>query len=199
MNNTNSPIALRKLFGNNLAGGLESAVNNSITRHTPWDNPVPVHNPNTSYGLSYNADYGKSVRIKGAGRLIVEKGFEMPSQTKSQSLKLNANHKPLKKVVDGITDGLMRYGNKISPSQLNHRLDINENMFQDIVTKRDYSPKISCENVDWLGKIEKKKKADVFLRGEFIPSMNQMQLYGRKVEKSKFAERGLWMPNGFPN
>ena len=185
----------RKLLGNNLAGALESAVNNSITRHTPWDSPVPVHNPNTSYGLSYNADYGKSSRIKDIGKHIVEKNFEMPIQAKSQALKINTFHKPLKKVADNITDRLARYGRKISPLELNHRIEISEVMFDESLTKRSFSPKVSPDNADWLSMKEKKINAEKFIKGEFIPNMNQFQLYGRKAEKSKFEQRGLWIVN----
>ena len=104
-------------------------------------------------------------------------------------------HKPMLKVADCITDSITRYGRKISPSELNHRLEINESSFESTTPKRDYSPQVSPNNLQWLSKNENKHKAQKFIKGEFIPNMNQLQLYGRKVEKSKFEQRGLWIVN----
>lgn len=190
-----SPLVARKLLGNNIAGSLQAVGNNSITKHTPWDSPIPVHNPNTSYGKSYNADYGKSVRIKETGRLILERNSEISIETKSQAVKVNARAKPLLKVADSITESVGNYGRKISPLQLNSRLEIREDMFDNAIMPRYGSPQTSRENAIWLRDQEKRRKMVNFLKGEFIPNMNQLQLYGRKAEKSKFEERGLWIGN----
>ena len=191
-----SPVTARKVLGNNLSGALESVGNNTITRHTPWESPVPVHNPNTSYGLSYNADYGKSTRIKGIGKQIIEKNLEMRIETKSQAQKINAAQKPLLRVVDNITDSVSKYGKRISPLEYNHRIDFNEGMFEEAIEKRYSSPMVSMSNSEWIFKNEKQKKAMKFIRGEFIPNINQLQIYGRKAEKSMFEKRGLWIVNG---
>ena len=41
----------------------------------------------------------------------------------------------------------------------------------------------------------KKQNVEKIFKGEFIPDMNHLQLYGRKAEKSKFEQRGLWVVN----
>ncbi|OMJ71091.1 hypothetical protein SteCoe_30795 [Stentor coeruleus] len=189
----NSPVTARRLIGNNIAGSLQNVTNNSISRPTPWESPIPVHNPNTSYGLSFNADHGKSVRIKEIGKLILENKSEIPFETKSQAVKLNAKNKPLLRVADSISESVVNYGRKISPIQLNSRLEIREDMFDNIVSQRENSPKTSSLNIEWIKAQERKRKVDNFLKGEFIPNMNQLQLYGRKAEKSKFEERELWV------
>ena len=190
-----SPLMSRKFIGNNLAGSLESVGNNSITRHTPWASPIPVYNPNTSYGTSYNADYGKSVRIKKIGKEIVGKKAEVPGLVKPQGIKVHSKLKSAMKVLDVYTDQISRYGRKISPLELNHKLDYRDDIFGDFVEKRSFSPKISRGNVDWLSRTEKKQNVEKIFKGEFIPDMNHLQLYGRKAEKSKFEQRGLWVVN----
>lgn len=186
------PRSTMKSLGNpNVFGNLELVVNNTITRPTPWESPVPVHNPNTSYGMSYNPEYGKSSRIKLAGKQVLDKNCLFGNDTKNQAAKLHKSTKPLRKTVDFITGDVALFGRKISPLQLNSKLEFREDMFSKAETK-EFSPNTSKVNMEWLAKQEKVRNLSRLSNGEVIPSMNQLQLYGRRAEKSKFEQRKLW-------
>lgn len=153
---------------------------------------LAAYNPNTTYGLSYNPDHGKAARIKSIGKKILEKYSSLPStEVKFQGVKMNSSNKPLLKVADEISDGVSNYGVKLSPLRLTNKLDIKLDHFSEVVKKRDSSVKVSSRNVDWLQNKEKIEKMQKLISGEFIPSMNQLYLYGRKAEKSIFERRGL--------
>lgn len=151
-----------------------------------------AYNPDTTYGLSYNPDHGKAARIKSIGKRILEKYSNFPSpEVKFQGVKMNSSNKPLLKVADEISNTVSNYGIKLSPLRLTNKLDIRIDQFNQVVKKRDSSVKVSSSNVNWLMNKEKLQNMQKLINGEFIPSMNQLYLYGRRAEKSVFERRGL--------
>lgn len=162
---------------------------------SPYSQPISksctvsyaAYNPNTTYGMSYNPDYGKSARIKTIGKQILAS-----PEVKFQGVKLNSSNKPFLKIADQLSDQLSNYGRKLSPLRLTNKLTHQEDLFSNYIHKRQSSVKVSAQNIDWLERNEKTEKFNKILNGEFIPSMNQLYLYGGKEEKSLFEKRGLY-------
>jgi hypothetical protein len=59
---------------------------------------------------------------------------------------------------------------------------------------RQKNVKITSANGEWIENHGKEKYAERFNRGEYIPSVSDMQIYGRKEQVSKFEAEGLWKP-----
>jgi hypothetical protein len=170
-------------------------VNSSIistsrqsSNYLPESNLVSfaAYNPNTTYGMSYSPDYGKSARIKSIGKQVLASPC-----IKFQGVKLNSSAKPFLKVADEISSSLSNYGRKLSPLRLTNKLQLEADLFSRVVHKRQASVKVSSENINWLMNNEKKNNIEQIMKGEFIPTMNQLYLYGAREEKSLFEKRGL--------
>ena len=181
------------ISGYNKAGGTSDRTH-SETYFSKFKKALTLsaYNPDTTYGLSYNPDHGKAARMKSIGKRVLQRYSNSPSpEIKFQGLKINSSNKPLLKVADEISSTVSNYGIKLSPLRLTNKLDIRLEHFNQVVKKRDCSVKVSSSNVDWLMNKEKLLNMQKLVNGEFIPSMNQLYLYGRKAEKSGFERRGL--------
>lgn len=179
---------------------------NSLTKASPYRQTLPVYNPDTSYGRSYNLDYGQTTRAK-----LVEKQLHMTSphnfatltDLKPRTLKLSRSELPFKRIADDIIEEVITSNKRISPSPINKLISTKPEQFEinhspisgaakSIVTKS------TLTNHEWLRQQSREQRQRSFLKGEFVPSIKQLQLYGRKDQPSRyhlhrFESFGLWI------
>jgi len=174
---------------------------NTLTKVSPYGQTLPVYNPDTSYGRSYNLDYGQSCRAKYVEKqlhLTNPHNFANVSDLKPRTLKLSKSEMPLKRIADEIVEDVIANKKRLSPVPINKAISTKPEQFE-----INHSPiigsatckvtKSSYTNEEWLRLQSRERRQKVFLKGEFIPSVSQLQLYGRKEETSRFERFGLWI------
>lgn len=180
-----SPPLPSKL-GANLGPGVP---NSSITRYSPWTCPVPVFNPDTSYGRSFNHDHGEQHKIH---LLQKRQALDWPHvyhATKDHKPKVagfSGSQKEIRSLADRVTADVIKYPRSLAPVEWNKKLKVEE---RDVTIQRyERHPRItrlSLGNEEWLRAVERQRVARMVTSGEFIPSVDQMQLYGRKEKPTK--------------
>ncbi|CAG9312311.1 unnamed protein product [Blepharisma stoltei] len=173
------------------AGNSTDGVgNNSITRHSPYS-PLPVYNNQTSYGSTYNNDNGSFYlrKMYQSTSTFPQKAFSTSPVKPPKII-----DKTFKRIADQITEQSSKV-NSIAPRQLNNPLSFCDDFFVAPAVSRTPNPtsKTSPNNQVWLEKRNKNQMSQKFLRGDYIPSVNQMHLYGRRERPSRFESIGLWI------
>jgi hypothetical protein len=158
--------------------------------HKPWGMVSTSFNEKTSYARSFSPVPSSGV-AKATAKQIVKYSniFAAKSPSKAKN-----KHKHLSMITETVTGNSSIYGKKIAPKAINSPIGFKAEDFESVVEVKDY-PKITKKNSEWIGKREKKRYADRFNGGEYIPSISHMQVYGRKEPVSKFEKYELWKPN----
>ena len=182
------PIPPSKL-GNNLGPG---APNSSITRYSPWTCPVPVFNPDTSYGRNFNPDHGEHHKIhllQKRQALDCPHVYQATKDHKPKVAALAQAQKDIRTLADRLTADAIKFPRSLAPVEWNKKLKVDE---RDITVpnqhRQEHHPRItrlSLGNEEWLRAVERRRVARMVTSGEFIPSVDQMQLYGRKEVPTK--------------
>jgi hypothetical protein len=150
-------------------------------------------NQKTSYATTYSPSPKKNHSLQTTGQQIMSNSIFL-SASSSERLSKNSNKsKSLARVTETVTDQSAIYGKKISPLQINSPIRFDPDHFSPVVAK-PMNFKISDKNVDWIAETEKKRYAKRYNEGEYIPSVSEMQVYGRKEPLSKFDKAELWKP-----
>ena len=165
----------------------------SISIEKPWNTSnspyyLKTFSPKTSYALSFGPNTSSSIHLKKAGKKIIgsQNDFYGPKPFKSYS-----NSKFLLKAAEVITNQTVHYGKKISPLKINEPVRVSPEHFEPSKPQMAHL-RISPDNASWISNRTLVKNVESFNRGEYIPSMTQMQIYGRKNAKSKFEGNELW-------
>ena len=186
-----SPLLRAASKGRNLGFGV---LNSSITKVTPWSSAVPVFNPDTSYGRSFNPDFGEHHKIH-----LIEKrmaldnphSFSKSGEHKPRIHHFAKSHKEMYDFADQLTADILHNPRSIAPKEFNRKLKIDPEVVpitdgQHIQSKHHQRiTRLSLGNEEWLKKVERKRVAGMLDNGEFIPNMNQLQLYGRRERPSR--------------
>lgn len=166
---------------------------NTLTKVSAYGQTLPVYNPDTSYGRSYNYDYGELSRTK-----LVEKqlhlsnphNFGSMTDLKPRTFKLSKSELPLKLIADEIIEDVTGSQLKFNPVPINkliatrpEQFEVNHSPIQGAVNCK--VTKSSLTNEEWLRQKSRERRQQVFMKGEFIPSVSQMQLYGRKEQTTR--------------
>jgi hypothetical protein len=162
----------------------------SLSVPSPWASP-PVFDPKSSYADAFNARARSSIQMKNTGMKIIKNtnifnsnGFENPITTNTKS-------KSLMKIAEFVTEESSIYGKKVSPLRINKTILFKPEHFQNASPSASHV-RISQDNSTWITNNLTEKQAEKFNKGEYIPSMTQMQMYGRKDRPSKFESNMLW-------
>lgn len=186
------PSYMRPLY--NFQQDKPSHFLNPIKIETPWKQVSVSFNQKTSYATSYSPNPKKNLSMLSTGQQILNNSTHSASGSSTDRLaKHTSKSKSLAKVTETVTDKSSIYGKRISPLQINSPIKFEPDHFDRIVEKPIVS-KISDKNSDWIAEHEKQKYALKYNGGEYIPSVSQMQVYGRKEPVSKFDKAGLWKP-----
>lgn len=184
----------------------EIKLNNRVYSPIQLDGPSQSFSksfsPKTSYNKSYSPSPNPETSLRSTARNILGSSSNfspnlsptssfLASDTTGGLKKVESRSKNLSRITDEMTLQAANYGRKISPIQLNVPIRISPNNFDDIA-QRPISTKVSGNNTDWIANKEKEKLAEKFNKGEYIPSMSQMQMYGRKDPISLFEKKELW-------
>jgi hypothetical protein len=159
----------------------------------PFNSPPKNYNIKTSYANSFSPNISKD-KIKNTAMKIVGNTSIYSDIQASSPMKTRRKTKSLSKVVDVVTGDSAIYGKKIVTPSINSPIGFKPDNFEAVILKVN-SPYVSEGNNCWIKEQEKRKIADKFNQGEYIPSISQMQVYGRKEPKSKFDIHELWKPN----
>lgn len=166
--------------------------NSSITRYCPWNCPVPVFNPDTSYGRSFNLDHGEQHKIHVTQKRLALDNPHEYSPTKDHKPKVTAiaqSQKEIRGLVDKVTADVIKYPRSVAAVEWNKRLKVDANDIHlpshSRQVRHQRITRLSLGNEEWLRALERQRVARMVTSGEFIPSVNQMQLYGRKEIASK--------------
>lgn len=158
--------------------------------------------PKTSYNKSFSPSptHEKSLRSTAKSILNSSNNFS-PSLSpcssflsptfKEGSVKIQSKTKQLFNITDDLTMQSSNYGRKISPIHLNVPMRISPDNF-DQIAARPLSTRVSESNTEWIAHKQKERLAEKFNKGEYIPSISQMQMYGRKEPISIFEKKELW-------
>lgn len=166
----------------------------TIKIETPWKQVSKSFNQKTSYATSYSPSPKKNFSLLSTGQQILNSSVYLTTGSSTQRLtKQPSKSKSLARVTETVTDKSAIYGKRISPSQINSPIKFEPDHFDRIVEK-SINSKISGENSDWITQQEKRNYAKRFNGGEYIPSVSELQVYGRKEAPSKFDKAGLWKP-----
>lgn len=154
---------------------------------------MPTYNPHTSYSNSFNTDWGMHSRTRKIYSENKYKPYRVPSEKP---------HNPI------LTDKfLLQSAQKIAldavntrslfPREINKPLVFSGNMFEGLASPYQANSKLvartSSKNMNWLQNREKEVIANKMQRGEYIPSLKHLDLYGKRKEFSKFERYGLWI------
>lgn len=172
-------------------GGVGKGV---IAKVSPWTSPVPVYNPDTSYGRSFNPDHGEFFKVKmNEKRNAYERphNFQPTGDYKPKVDKVASSTKEMKNYMDQFTDSLLRFPKQIAVFEPNRQISIDP---ASVPLPPSPLPKwsqphrvspLSQANETWLTHQKQQSVARQLSEGAIIPTMNQLQLYGRREQKSK--------------
>lgn len=183
----------------------------TIAKISPWTSPVPIYNPDTSYGRSYNPDHGEFAKVRMTEKRLANEnphGYQPTGDYKPKGAKFASSQKELYQFADRLTESLLRQPKSLAAFDPNRklRLEPEEVKIKDSPLPKWSNPqritRISQGNEEWLRKQEQRQLAKRLSGGEFIPTMNQLQLYGRREQRSKysphrFEQYGLWVTRDF--
>jgi hypothetical protein len=99
------------------------------------------------------------------------------------------SERPLREIADGIAEEVSGQRRRFSPKAHNKLIATKPEQFE--IARRPVEEeafkvfKSSLTNEMWLRQQSREKRQQRFLKGEFIPSVSQMQLYGRKEQPSR--------------
>lgn len=159
----------------------------------PFNSPPKNYSIKTSYANSFSPNTNKN-KIKSTAMKIVGNTNIFSDIQASSPMRSRRKTKSLSKVVDVVTEDSAIYGKKIVTPSINSTIGFKPDNFEGVILKVN-SPYVSEGNNCWIKEQEKRKIADKFNQGEYIPSISQLQVYGRKEPKSKFDAHELWKPN----
>lgn len=184
-----SPPLPPSKVGSNLGPGVP---NSSITRYSPWTCPVPVFNPDTSYGRSFNHDHGEHHKIhllQKRQALDWPHAYQATKDHKPKVTGLAGSQKEIRSLADRLTADVIKFPRSLAPVEWNKKLKVEE---RDVTIRSQHRQerhpritRLSLGNEEWLRAVERQRVARMVTSGEFIPSVDQMQLYGRKEVPSK--------------
>ena len=183
------PSYMRPLY--NFQQEKPSQFLSPIKIETPWKQVSVSFNQKTSYATSYSPNPKKNFSMLSTGQQILNNSVSESST--DRLAKHSSKSKSLAKVTETVTDKSSIYGKRISPLQINSPIKFEPDHFDRIIDK-PIGSKISDKNSSWITEHEKQKYALKYNGGEYIPSVSQMQVYGRKEPVSKFDKAGLWKP-----
>ena len=181
------PCYLRPLYSFPESSPIQSNLP-QIQIQKPWGPPLKSYSPKTSYANSFSVK-SKSTQIKDTAKKILGKSIDISLLAASPMQ--HSKSKSLIKFGDEVTAQALSNVNRLSPSKLNFAMKIRPEHFEDH-TKNIFHHKVSDNNSKWIKENEKRNKAEKFHSGEYIPSVTQMDLYGKREQKSKFEAYELW-------
>ena len=184
---SNMPSYMRPLYSFPESGPVQSNLP-QIKIQKPWGSALDSYSPETSYANSFTRNR-RSTKIKEAANSILGKSFDT-SLLASAPIQ-DSRSKSLMKLGDVVTAQALSNVNRLSPSNLNFAIKIKPEYFEDHDRNAPHH-KVSPNNSVWITEKERKNKAEKFHSGEYIPSVTQMDLYGKKEQKSKFEAYELW-------
>lgn len=185
-----SPLLRASSKGRNLGFG---AVNSSITRFTPWTSAVPVFNPDTSYGRSFNPDHGEHSKFHLLEKKLAADNphsFTKSGEHKPRMHHLAKSQREMYDFADQLTASVLRSPLSVAPREYNKRLSVDPAtapVAANTTASRYHQriTRLSLGNQEWLRAKDQRRVAKMVTDGEFIPSMNQLQLYGRRERPSR--------------
>lgn len=166
----------------------------TIAKVSPWTSPVPVYNPDTSYGRSFNGDHGEFFKVRMQEKRKAydnPHSFQPTGDFKPKVDRVAASKKELNNFADGLTESLIRFPNKLAVFDPNRQISINPSSLPlpaSPLPKWSTHQRISGltqANEAWLSQQRQRNLAKQLSEGAIIPSMNHLQMYGRKEQKSK--------------
>lgn len=164
---------------------------------SPYKTVSKSFNNKTSYANSFNPSPQK--HFQSTGQKILNSSIYLPKGLQSdRSPKPTSKSKSLARVTDSVTEKSAIYGRKISPLQINATIRFDPEHFSGVVEKPT-GYKISEKNTEWITQRDMRRLADRYNEGVYIPSVSQMQVYGRKDPLSKFEKNELWKPSSLIN
>ena len=164
-----------------------------IKVESPFKNVSKSFNIKTSYAHSFSPSPQK--HFQNTGQQILNASLNLSNGNATQRInKHSSKSKSLAKVTDSVTEQSAIYGRKISPLQINATIKFDPEHFSSVVEKQT-NFKISDKNTEWITQRDKVRLAERYNEGEYIPSVSQMQVYGRKENLSKFEKNELWKPS----
>lgn len=164
-----------------------------IKVESPFKTVSKSFNIKTSYANSFSPSPQK--HFQNAGQQILNASVYLSNGNATERVnKQTSKSKSLARVTDSVTEQSAIYGRKISPLQINATIKFDPEHFSAVVEKTT-GFKISDRNTDWITQRDKRRLAQRYNEGEYIPSVSQMQVYGRKENLSKFEKNELWKPS----
>ena len=186
------PSYMRPLY--NFPQDKPSKLLNTIKVETPWKQVSKSFNLKTSYATSFSPSPKKNFSLLSTGQQILNNSAYLTTGSSTDRLaKQPSKSKSLARVTETVTDKSAIYGKRISPPQINSPIKFDPDHFDKVVEK-SITSKISDKNSDWISQQEKRNYAKRYNGGEYIPSVSELQVYGRKEPMSKFDKAGLWKP-----
>lgn len=149
--------------------------------------PMKSYNQKTSYANSFSQNKGTYLSSTAKKILTDSNDF---SSSPEFSIR-HAKNKSLVKMGDIVTAQALSNVNRLSPSKLNFAMQIKPEHFEKL-EGNIFHQGVSGNNSSWISQQNKKVFAEKFTSGEYIPSITQMDLYGKKQQKSKFEAHELW-------
>lgn len=159
----------------------------------PFNSPPKNYNIKTSYANSFSSRL-KNKNIQDTAMRIIGNNSIFYDTTAIKTQKISKESKNLSNVADFVTGDSAIYGKKIVTPNINSTIEFRPENFEKVTLKVN-SPYVSEGNKDWIIEQQKQKLAKKFNQGVYIPSVSQLQMYGRKDQKSKFEAHELWKQN----
>jgi len=166
----------------------------TIAKVSPWTSPVPVYNPDTSYGRNFNLDHGEffKVRMQEKRKALEQPhNFQPTGDFKPKVDRVASSKKELNSFADGLTESLIRFPNQIAVFDPNRQISINPSAMPlppsplPKWSTHQHISRTSQANEAWLTQQRQHTLAKQVSEGSIIPSMNHLQMYGRREQKSK--------------
>jgi hypothetical protein len=171
-----------------LGAGVSTKGIKSLSKASPYERIVAVYNPETTYGRSFNLDYGQASKAKLVEKLmqtVSPHNFPKPRSTPKRRVR-----KALIEIADGIASEVSTSTKRLSPYHQNKLISLRPEQFA--INKSPLFRHTSCKvlkstvtNEEWYRQQSRERRQQTFLKGEFVPSVRQLELYGRREQPSR--------------